>query len=181
MLEECKLSKMISACDYNDVYINCAKWLCSQYCMLYCDIVYVGSGHIMSLQWSGQCSQILSKRYHWCFRSSPGGKSVIQEFCSHKKLRCSLCKSMHSAIIFILHQHLSRKMVRLMKTLHFLNSFECRFSGVFVEMVTEVECWHDSFTTLGSHQLCQIQSCRAVDRSNSIIKAISIGSSVLLL
>ena len=65
---------MLSACEYNNVYMNCAIWLCSQYCMLYCDTVSVGSGHTMSLQWSEQCSWTLSKRYHWCFRGSPGGK-----------------------------------------------------------------------------------------------------------
>ena len=69
-----------------------------------------------------------------------------------------LSKSM-SDITLILHLHLSRKTLRNVKMLHFLNSFQCHFSGVFVKMVTPVDCWLYSFATLRLHQLCHIRSC----------------------
>ena len=40
------------------------------YSVLYCDVV---AGNTKSLQWSGQYSRILLKRYHWHSRGSPGG------------------------------------------------------------------------------------------------------------
>ena len=50
MIDECKLFKMLSACDYNNIYMNCAMITLSVR-MLYCDIVPVGPGHIKSLQY----------------------------------------------------------------------------------------------------------------------------------
>ena len=173
---------MLSACDYNDVYMNCAIWLYSQYRMFYCDIVSVGSGHTMSLQWSGQCSWTLSKRYHWYFRGSPGDKVWCR---SSVAIRSWDVPCVNQYIVpsysFFTYTCPGKRWDKWKCCIFLIPLNGVLAVCLHVEMVTPVECWHDSFTTLRPHQLCHIQSCWAVDRSNSIINAISVGSSVLLL
>ena len=144
----------------------------------YYDIVSVGLGHTRSLQWSGQYSQTFSKRYHWCSSDSPGGTIPAGSSVAAGSHDGSLRKSMVLSVTP--HLHLSGKMVRKVKMLHFLNALQCCFSGVLIKVVTPVESWYNTFTTLRPHQLCHIWSSWGIDSLNYIIKATNVRFSVQL-